>query len=679
MDYGATPLCWLHWHGLGLTEDLLPVVSNPNATISSESKMKGLGKTPSRYNRQHHVAGIADWTSKRTTLDEINQWSKNDDYGICLQTRRLRAIDIDITDAETARRVVGAITPKLPARTRGNSPKSLLCFNLPGDYTKRIIRTQAGNIEFLATGQQFVACGTHPSGVRYEWEGGYPDEIPTLSPEQFEALWAGLQSEFGIADSVEAKPSSKHAVLLEAHKADPVAVRLFERQMVFSAQKDGALNIECPFAAEHTTDSGETATQYYPAHTGGFEHGNFKCLHAHCEGRTRHEFMEALGLDDREDGDFAPLRDSDESQAVSDDWRPLVGGGVSPAPDGDAGKPDGDAGERPRFQAVAVPDFKQRAPLSWIVKSVIPRGALGMIFGDSASGKTFFALDLAGAIAEGTEWRGHKVEQGRVVYIAAEGVAGLRSRLLAYCEERNATLANLGVIADAPNFTVKADVEAIYHAVMRFKDVSVIFVDTLAQVTAGANENSAEDMGKMLKFCRQLHKQSGAMVILIHHSGKDATKGARGSSVLRPACDVEIEVERADARRSATITKMKDGEDGMTFGFELKTVVLGEDEEGEAITSCVIEPTDQQRVEKKRRERPLGPTQEAVLNLVKEGIDLVDGGVNVASIVAAYKAQVEAPEGRDTRSAVVRRALEALVGKSLVKVEGDVVQLFTSD
>ena len=77
--------------------------------------------------------------------------------------------------------------------------------------------------------------------------------------------------------------------------------------------------------------------------------------------------------------------------------------------------------------------------------------------------------------------------------------------------------------------------------------------------------------------------------MLIHHSGKDSTKGARGWSGLRAAADAEIEVVRANDDRAATFTKVKDGQDGAEFGFRLSPVVVGFDDDGDEITSCVLE------------------------------------------------------------------------------------------
>ena len=97
--YGAAPGDWNHFDlFLELTEDLLPVVSNPHAVKSPLSKIAGPGKTPSIYNKKGQMAGFPKWTEYRATLDDVEKWSKQPDYGICLQTRKVRAIDVDISD-----------------------------------------------------------------------------------------------------------------------------------------------------------------------------------------------------------------------------------------------------------------------------------------------------------------------------------------------------------------------------------------------------------------------------------------------------------------------------------------------------------------------------------------------------------------------------------------------------
>ena len=177
--WGGTPEEWHHFSKtLGLTTELLPVVSNPNAVISPRSSITTLGKTPSLYNRERQVIGMPGWPDYITTEEEIARWSTEPDYGICVNTRLIRAIDVDVTDPQIAESILALYQSMMPGplamRRRSNSSKFLIPLKVPGVFGKRTIKTPGGIIEFLANGQQFVACGTHPSGVRYEWVGGLP-------------------------------------------------------------------------------------------------------------------------------------------------------------------------------------------------------------------------------------------------------------------------------------------------------------------------------------------------------------------------------------------------------------------------------------------------------------------------------------------------------------------------
>lgn len=244
----------------------------------------------------------------------------------------------------------------------------------------------------------------------------------------------------------------------------------------------------------------------------------------------------------------------------------------------------------PRFLFEPVHTFSSVQALPWIIKGVLPKAGLGVVYGASGSGKSFAVLDMGMAIARGAEWRGRKVRQGRVAYIAAEGADGFRKRLAAYAQHFGVDLTSvpMTVLNAAPNLLEKQDAVDVAKGVKASGGADLIIVDTFAQTTPGANENAGEDVGKALGYCRRIHESTGAMVLLIHHSGKDATKGARGWSGLRAAADAEIEVIRGETGRALRLTKSKDGEDGLEWGFDLEVVQLGVDEDLDPVTSCVV-------------------------------------------------------------------------------------------
>lgn len=302
MTFGATPSDWdaLVHH----TADLLPVVSNPHARISAASTIKALGKTPSVYNARGEAAGLLKWTQSTTTAPQIALWSKQDDYGICIQTRAVRAFDIDIDDPGVAQAVVDAIGLDLPTRSRSNSSKRLLAFTMPGAFAKRVIRTAHGAIEFLANGQQFVAVGTHPSGVPYQWNR--PFDFPAVDAAAFEDIWLKLEMLFGTGGSVGRVPKATGA---DVPADDPVADWLDTQGLILGHTPRGLL-VACPWEREHTSgETGDSSTLWLPAGSRGEPHGNFRCLHAHCEHRTRGDYLAAVGYAEDVSGLFPVVED----------------------------------------------------------------------------------------------------------------------------------------------------------------------------------------------------------------------------------------------------------------------------------------------------------------------------------------------------------------------------------
>jgi len=644
---GAMPEDWntLVW-GLELTEDLLPVVSNLEAEIAPGSTLKGLGKVPSLYNGSRRVVGIPKWTDHVTTLNEISAWQKEKDYGICIQSRRVRALDIDIKDPDQAHAVAGFIAGRigsLPRRGRGNSSKFLLVFRCDGDLPKRSFTTSEGLIEFLGTGQQFIACGTHTSGARYEWEGGLPQDIPELDLERFEELWLALHAEFGVAPATTSKISTRHEVLNNAIVADPIAQHLIAQHQVLGIGADKKMNIVCPWKEQHSMDSGDTETVYYPAHTNGHPHGAFKCLHAGCEKRSQQAFLDAVGYQ-------AP-----------DMFEDIVG--------------EPTEGQKLKYQFVLGDVYTNRPNPTWHVKTVLPESPLVMIFGASGSGKSFFALDLGMAVARGIEWRGNKTSQSPVAYVCAEGASGFAGRMKAYAHQHGIDLAETPfyTLDAAPNMTDKADVVALARGIKAI-GARIVFVDTWAQVTPGANENSGEEMGAALALCRGLHNFTGATVVLIHHAGKDSSKGARGWSGSHAAADAVIEVIRVDNYRAASVVKMKDGEDGAEFAFTLETIGVGFDEDDTEVTSCVLLHSNTARPEVVKLKRVRKYEMLALNTLAAMDFD-PEVGVPYSRLSAEMKKQTVPDEGKhDRRMAAFKVEIELLASEGRLAIDDGMVR-----
>jgi hypothetical protein len=144
---------------------------------------------------------------------------------------------------------------------------------------------------------------------------------------------------------------------------------------------------------------------------------------------------------------------------------------------------------------------------------------------------------------------------------------------------------------------------------------SVVFLDTLNRAAPTADENSSKDMGEILEAAKRLQSLTGGLVVLIHHTGKDATKGLRGHSSLFAAMDAAIEVSRDGDRREWRVAKSKDGADGDAHPFRLEIETLGIDSYDDPITSCTVR-TDSSAKDVKQVKMPQGGNQK----LVYEGI-----------------------------------------------------------
>lgn len=326
-----------------------------------------------------------------------------------------------------------------------------------------------------------------------------------------------------------------------------------------------------------------------------------------------------------------------------------------------AGNPVIEPNQRLRFPCIPAHEFASHIVAAhWLIKNTLPREGLAVVYGASGSGKTFMVLDMAMAVARGVEWRNLRTHKGRVVYVAAEGQTGFRKRLRAYAQQTGSKMqdVHLHIIAGAPSLLARVDVADTVASIRAAGGADLIILDTLAQVTAGANENSGEDMGRALKAAQALSRVFGCLVLLVHHSGKDETKGARGWSGIKGALDTELEVTRAEDDRVLSVTKQKDGEEGQEYGFRLLEVPLWgeEDEDGDPITSCVVEPNETGRSEIKKR-KALSPEQQAVRDVVLSNMDS-DGWADIETVIL----DVQRGAGdKVIRASSVRRSVKRLV------------------
>jgi KaiC/GvpD/RAD55 family RecA-like ATPase len=273
------------------------------------------------------------------------------------------------------------------------------------------------------------------------------------------------------------------------------------------------------------------------------------------------------------------------------------------------------------------------ADTDWIIKDVIPQANLVVMYGASGSGKSFIALDLVMAVTTGQPWRDKRTTKMRVAYIAAEGSTGFKKRMKAYAKHHGIApeQMELYVLDAAPNFLDETATKLVSEAIRAVGRVGLVVVDTWSQVMPGANENSSEDMGRALAHCRSIAKATHATVLLIHHSGKDQARGARGWSGLRAAADAELEVVKEGEGRILQVSKMKDGRDDGQWGFDLQVVELYVNSFNETVDSCVVleiaVPVPQPK------KKPPSPLEVLVMAALRDITKSQSGSISIEDVV----------------------------------------------
>jgi len=274
-------------------------------------------------------------------------------------------------------------------------------------------------------------------------------------------------------------------------------------------------------------------------------------------------------------------------------------------------------------------DVQPVTDTSDFVEDLLRDGEFSVIYGESNCGKTFFMLDMAMHVALGMKWRDKEIEQGGVIYAALEGGHGTKNRIVAFKQHHGITdPIPLAIIPSNLNFLdaegdIQALVEAIKGAKERLGNVKLIVIDTLARAISGGDENSSMDMGQLIINADILRSLTGAHIVFIHHSGKDAAKGARGHSSLRAAVDTEIEISRPDTESPSLIKVVKQREMEMIedMAFSLKSIVLGVNKRRKEVTSCVVMPVE---VVERTKEVRMNAVQQFVYDCLTTA--LIEGG-----------------------------------------------------
>jgi KaiC/GvpD/RAD55 family RecA-like ATPase len=366
---------------------------------------------------------------------------------------------------------------------------------------------------------------------------------------------------------------------------------------------------------------------------------------------------------------------------------------VRPVEPNDPGHVRDMSAHRGGLTLVRFDDMKARLANHYLVKGLLPTGGMTVLYGDSGTGKTFLALHFALCIAAGTDCFGRRVRRAGVLYIAAEAGQSIQNRVAAAKHEIEwpVTMPFAAIPAPLDLCTTQTDVARIKRALSQIDlgvPIGLVVVDTLSRTMAAGNENAPEDMGAFVRSVDELRAHDDVAVLIVHHSGKDPSRGARGHNLLRAASDTEIEVTRSSGSRvaSAQVTKQRDGVTEGQLQFALRAIDVGVDADGESVSSCIVEELN---ATPSRGQPRLSHQQQIALDLLKRAIDECGAPLEASAHAPSGSLAVTedcwrrycylggiSPEGEQpAKQKAFKRSAEALLAAGYIGKWGDRVWL----
>ncbi|MCV9980959.1 phage NrS-1 polymerase family protein [Burkholderia pseudomallei] len=229
----------------------------------------------------------------------------------------------------------------------------------------------------------------------------------------------------------------------------------------------------------------------------------------------------------------------------------------------------------------AADAMAETTTVDWLIDGVMEQGTTCMLFGASASGKSFVAIDWSCCIATGTDWHGQDVAPGAVFYIVGEGQKGFNRRLFAWEKANDVSLQTAPLylwqcpVPLSDPASVKQLADDIAKVASENEPPRMIVIDTLARNIGGADENSNRDMGLLMNLLdTHLRIPFNATIVIVHHSGNGDKDRLRGASGLTGAVDYEYRVDKKGDDRSLVCKKNKEGEEGAEYQFRIERVPL---------------------------------------------------------------------------------------------------------
>jgi AAA domain len=250
-------------------------------------------------------------------------------------------------------------------------------------------------------------------------------------------------------------------------------------------------------------------------------------------------------------------------------------------------------GKQRPIELIAFDEIKLSTRRRYLIKDLIPRVGLTVVWGPPKCGKSFWTFDAMLHVALGWKYRGRRVHQGVVVYCTFEGQQGIGARAEAFRQRFLATdhdrvpfhvqLATLNLVRDHPRLIAAIE--------QRAPNPVAVVLDTLNRSIQGS-ESSDEDMTAYVNAADAIRAAFECAVIIVHHCGVQGDR-PRGHTSLTAAVDAQLAVTR-DAANNVTVQVewMKDGREGDVIASRLEVVEVGTNEDGDTETSCILREVD---------------------------------------------------------------------------------------
>ena len=594
---------------------------------------------------------FANWQNYEATAETIDRDFPAAGIVIGCLHDNLGCIDIDVYDAAMSKRIADEFRRRFPDALErvGQAPKTAFVFRLPETpYTvtntgKYACDGVEGQVEIRTKTGQMVVYGKHPqTNMPYTWPTGdlweTPiDSLPMPGSWEIEEFrdWAEMTlKQWGDVDDQAHQDHRQQAMIIDfgaytaGHDGPPSEAAILDALSYISPLCSHDDWVEVLMALHdyyNGSEAGLSVAQNWSA-----PHSNYNAREVVSKWRS----FKGSGVSYTTLFHHAKMNGADLSE-MARKHRP-----APPTPQEVLAKPAPAPTPMPEQYAPQIamqptpqpeePQAKPRAAIFWagdarpvLSSSYLIKGWLGseqmsVLYGPSNVGKSFFALDMAFHIAAGKDWQGCKVKQGTVLYLATEGGNAFQNRVYALMQEHGLDNVALAVrAAPVDLLRPEADLKEIAglcdEIAAEHGDIVLIVIDTLSRAMAGGNENGPEDMTAFINNVDALRHYSKSHAMTVHHSGKDTAQGARGHSSLRAATDTEIELENIDGLRMATATKQRDVEPKKPIAFSLKVHKLGDDTDGDPVTTCTIEAADQEDVDQAKMKKPKGKNQAAII------------------------------------------------------------------